>query len=196
MSLEEIGKIFHYHCEAGSIDEMCRDYWIFLYLANGINVKDFYLLKWKNIDGDMLSFIREKTARTKKLVEAIQVVMQPEMRIIISRWGTKSINKETFIFPHLTSFMSPAEVRDKVKLVTRLINNHMKNIAKEIGIEKEVTTYFARHSFATILKNNGAPVAMISQALGHSSIATTQNYLASFETDQLKEATSALTAFK
>jgi site-specific recombinase XerD len=196
LSLEEIGKIFHYPCEADSTSEMCRDYWIFLYLANGINVKDFCLLKWKNIDGDMLSFIREKTVRTKKQIEAIQVVIQPAMKKIIGRWGTKTINKEGFIFPHLTNISDAKAIRDKVQLLTSLVNDHMKGIAAIIGIEKDVTTYFARHSFATIMKNSGAPIAMISQALGHSSMVTTQNYLASFETEQLKAATSALTAFK
>lgn len=196
LSLEEIGKIFHYSCESGSTSEMCRDYWIFLYLANGINVKDFCLLKWKNVDGDMLSFIREKTVRTKKQIEAIQVVVQPAMKQIIGRWGTKAINKDAFIFPHLTNVSDAKVIRDKVQLLTSLINDHMKKIAAVIGIEKDVTTYFARHSFATIMKNSGAPVAMISQALGHSSMVTTQNYLASFEVDHLKAAASALTAFK
>ncbi|WP_235903450.1 tyrosine-type recombinase/integrase [Taibaiella lutea] len=54
-------------------------------------------------------------------------------------------------------------------------------MAKALGIDKPVTTHSARHSFATILKNSGAPVAIISQALGHSSEATTQNYLASLK---------------
>lgn len=72
----------------------------------------------------------------------------------------------------------------------------MKEIAKDLGIEKPITTYYARHSFATILKNSGAPVAMISQALGHSSLTTTQNYLAGFETDQLRDATSVLMKFE
>jgi site-specific recombinase XerD len=63
-------------------------------------------------------------------------------------------------------------------------------------INEPVVTYYARNSFATIIQNSRALVAMISKALGHSSISTTQNYLGSFETDQLKDATSALTAFK
>ena len=66
---------------------------------------------------------------------------------------------------------------DIVHKLTWLINKHMKRIAEDIGIDNPVITYYARHSFATIMQNSGTPVAMISKALGHSSISTTQNYL-------------------
>ncbi|MFT4093251.1 MAG: tyrosine-type recombinase/integrase [Niabella sp.] len=50
------------------------------------------------------------------------------------------------------------------------MNKNMKRIAKELEINKPVTTYFARHSFATILKRSGASTELISEALGHSVI--------------------------
>ena len=72
----------------------------------------------------------------------------------------------------------------------------MKLIAKELGIDNIVTTYAARHSFSTILQRSGAPVSFISEALGHSNVQTTQNYLAGFEDDKKAETVQALTAFK
>jgi site-specific recombinase XerD len=57
----------------------------------------------------------------------------------------------------------------------------MKAIAGKTGINKPVTTYTARHSFATVLKRNGASLEFISESLGHSDIRTTENYLASFD---------------
>jgi site-specific recombinase XerD len=71
----------------------------------------------------------------------------------------------------------------------------MKIIAESIGIES-LTTYTARHSFATILKRSGASTEFISEALGHGNLKTTQNYLDSFEDDQKRETAKALTAFK
>lgn len=147
------------------------------------------------MDGNVILFVREKTKRTKKEVEQIKVVIQPEMMEIMRRWGNDNKGKDAYIFPHLQKGLSPVQLKKQVDLLGSLINNNMKSVAKEVGIKKPVRTYEARHSFATILKNSGAPVAMISQALGHSSMATTQAYLASFETDQLKEATFALTNF-
>ena len=72
----------------------------------------------------------------------------------------------------------------------------MKEVAKAQGISQPVTTYSARHSFATVLKRSGASTEFISDALGHSNLNTTKNYLASFEDETLQKTTDALTAFK
>lgn len=71
----------------------------------------------------------------------------------------------------------------------------MKTIAKELEISADVTTYAARHSFATILQRSGVNTSFISEALGHSNIKTTQNYLAGFEDDSKKEIAKLLTDF-
>ena len=71
----------------------------------------------------------------------------------------------------------------------------MKLIAKELELNKEVTTYFARHSFATVLRNSGASMEFISEALGHSDMKTTKSYLAGFEQETIHKTTDALTAF-
>jgi integrase/recombinase XerD len=71
----------------------------------------------------------------------------------------------------------------------------MKVIAKELEISANVTTYVARHSFATVLQRSGVDTSFISEALGHSSVKTTQNYLAGFEDESKREAVKALTAF-
>ena len=49
-------------------------------------------------------------------------------------------------------------------------------------------TYAARHSFASVLKKSGVNIALISEALGHSDLATTQIYLDSFDNEQVDEA--------
>ncbi|MEO6837644.1 MAG: tyrosine-type recombinase/integrase [Ginsengibacter sp.] len=59
-----------------------------------------------------------------------------------------------------------------------------------------MTTYYARHSFATILKNSEVSTEFICEALGHSSLQTTKNYLAGFEQDAIKKTTDVLTSFK
>ena len=60
-------------------------------------------------------------------------------------------------------------------------NNWMKEIGKDLGFNLTLTTYVARHSFATILVRGGAPIAFASQSLGHTSILTTQKYFAGFD---------------
>ena len=92
--------------------------------------------------------------------------------------------------------MTPKKQRDNIALVIHLINEHMKKIALELEINKPVTTYYARHSFATILKNSGVSTEFISEALGHSSLQTTKNYLAGFEQEAIRKTTDVLISFK
>ena len=68
----------------------------------------------------------------------------------------------------------------------------MKVLASELEIEANMTTYVARHSFATILKNSGVNISLISEMLGHTDLKTTQIYLDSFDNKQMDAAMSNL----
>ena len=68
------------------------------------------------------------------------------------------------------------------------VNNELKELATGLEIESKLTTYVARHSFASVLKKSGVSVALISEALGHTDLKTTQIYLDSFENSQIDDA--------
>jgi integrase/recombinase XerD len=193
LTIEEISMIYNFKAEPNSTKEMAKDYWIFLYLCNGMNVKDFCLLKWKNIEGDMLTYTREKTKRSKKDSKAISVSLKPETIEIIKKWGQPSISKEAYIFPHLKKGMSIEKEYTTTKQLIKTINHYIKQICSELKINENVTTYFARHSFATVLKRSGAKIEMISELLGHSSVDVTESYLDSFEKEQIQKETDVLT---
>lgn len=194
LTVEEIANIYNYDAKPKSNEEMARDYWLFLYLCNGMNVKDFCLLKWKNIESDMLSYKRAKTERSQKESKRISVALKSESLDIIKKWGQPSIDENAFIFPHLNNKMNAVQKRATYQQLTKIINKYMKQIASEVGISKNVTTYFARHSFATVLKRSGAAIEMISELLGHSSVEVTESYLDSFENEQIQKETDVLTA--
>jgi integrase/recombinase XerD len=59
-----------------------------------------------------------------------------------------------------------------------------------------VTTYVARHSISTIMKRSGVSTEFIQEALGHTNIKTTENYLDSFEKEVKEELAGNLVAFK
>jgi integrase len=194
LTVEEIGLIYNYEAEPNSTKDKAKDYWIFLYLCNGMNVKDFCLLKWENIDGLMLHYKRAKTQRSKKDSKEISVALKPQTMEIIKKWGQPSISKDAYIFPHIEKGTTAVQQRAVYQQLTKIINKYMKQIANEIGLNKDVTTYFARHSFATVLKRSGAKIEMISELLGHSSVDVTESYLDSFEKEQIQEQTDVLTA--
>jgi site-specific recombinase XerD len=71
----------------------------------------------------------------------------------------------------------------------------MKYIGEQTGTGK-ISTYTARHSYATVLKRAGSNIAFISESLGHSDLKTTQDYLASFEQSERAKNAAFLTSFK
>ncbi len=196
LSLKDISMIYHYQPPPGSTTEKLKDFWVFLYLCNGINVKDFCLLKHKDINDDIIEFQRAKTARTKRKVEPIRVTLLDDMKRIIEKWGNSPEDKNDYVFPVLSKESTPKGERDHIKLITKLINKHMKSVADALNINSNVTTYVARHSYATVLKRSGASTEFIGEALGHSNVRTTQAYLSSFEDKHKKEMAKALTNFE
>jgi integrase len=190
----DIEKIFNYKAVEGSIRAKSNDYWVFIYLTNGLNVKDLCLLRNKNIVNGKVEFVRAKTKNQKK-EQKIQAVLMSQSLAVIEKWGNQNKEENAFVFPELEGNETPERQKQLIQQLTHVINDNMKIIAKELGINKSVTTYAARHSFATVLKRSGVSVAIISEMLGHGSLKTTQNYLDSFESDMLEKTANALTNF-
>jgi len=196
LSLGDINKIVNYKPFTDS-EAKARDLWLFSYLCNGANIKDICLLQYKDIDNDCIQFVRAKTKNTRKTdIKPIKVMLLPETKAIIRKWGVLSLDKEAYIFGLLDKDDSAERQTDKIHQVVKNINKYMKRIGTYLEIPHKITTYVARHSFATVLKRSGAPTEFISEALGHASLSTTANYLDSFEDDTKKKFQNALLNFK
>jgi len=193
----EIAKLFNYQTDYKSPKDRARDFWIFMYLCNGMNVKDMCLLKYKNIDSDgkYMQYIREKTKNSTANTTIIRISLKPQTLNIIEKWGQPKISPETYIFPFVNMYDNAFEIKRKVENVVKLINKQLKKIVVEIGLSKDIRTYHSRHSFATALKRAGANPEVIKETMGHSDLKTTNNYLASIEDDSLKNITDSLIDF-
>lgn len=186
LTIEQVKLIVDYE-PANKAEERARDLWIFSYLCNGINVKDIARLQYRDLSSKHISFVRAKTKRsTKTSQKQVTIVRMPEIDAIIEKWGTKPAEPTTYIFNMISPDDSPEQELANIKQATKTINLHMKRIGESLGFDLKLTTYTARHSFATVLKRSGAPVEFISESLGHKDLKTTENYLDSFE-DDLKE---------
>jgi integrase/recombinase XerD len=195
LKIQEIKSIFDYEPKHDG-EAKWRDLWLFSYLASGINIKDISRLKYKSIDNEKITFIRAKTERTTQHdLKPIVVMLTPEIKEIIERWGNKPVREDEYVFPILTEGLSPIQELGKVRQATKTLNKYIKKIASELGIEKEVTSYTARHSYSTVLKRAGVSTAFISESLGHKDEKTTQNYLDSFEDEVKIQYASLLTSF-
>ncbi|GAB3935356.1 site-specific integrase [Larkinella terrae] len=196
LTLAEVEKIFHYPAIPGSQEDKARDLWLFTYLCNGVNMKDICQLRWRNIDGDNIKFIRAKTARsTKSRQRPVVALLTETAHDVIKKWGNPDHRPDARVFPFLPDNITPQRELELTHYQIKFVNRWMKRIAQKLGIDKDVTTYFARHSFATVLKRSGAPIEFISESLGHTDLRTTENYLDSFEDDVKREYTKALLNF-
>lgn len=191
LTLEDIGKIARYETQFAA-KRKYRDYWMFLYLCNGINVVDFCQLKYSDILDGEIHFVRQKTRRTAKQQQEIRVVLSEDAKRIIQKHG--NLSTDGYIFPILNGNESPEQMKLKTQYTTRAINKHMAEISAELGIP-HTSTYTARHSFATVLKRAGVSIAYISESLGHSNLQTTEHYLASFEREEREKNALLLTQF-
>jgi integrase len=100
---------------------------------------------------------------------------------------------DQMVFPNfrISNGNIPKKNRIEKPVFGQLLSRPELNI--ELGANYELTTYVARHSFATRLKRKGASTDEISEYLGHASVETTKNYLDSFEDDLLKQRSLLLT---
>ena len=192
LTLQQVGKVIRYS-DGNETTERYRDLWFFSYLCNGINMADLVKLKYSNIQDGEICFVRQKTERTTKSVKEIRAIVNPEMEAIIKRWGNEP-KPDNYIFPYLTGKETELQRKLITNDLTKRINKRLSIIGENLGIGK-VTTYVARHSYATVLKRSGANIAYISESLGHNDLKTTENYLASFEKEERQKNASLLTNF-
>jgi integrase/recombinase XerD len=197
LNIDQIRQIAQYKTEPGSSLEKAKDFWMFSYLCNGMNMADIARLRWSNLSPETISFQREKTKRTKRDNPiTIVVVRNAKINALILKWGraeAKPYNGYLFDILDVSDQGEPARL--KVELFTHFVNEWMKDLGNELGFDLSLTTYVARHSFATILVRSGAPLALAKQTLGHASIATTEKYFAGFDLAAQAEYTKALVNF-
>jgi integrase/recombinase XerD len=196
LGIDDVKKIFYYEPVCDD-QKRAKDFWLFCYLANGMNVKDMIYLKYKNIDGEFIVFERAKTERsTRRDSRLINVFIGDELKEIIARQGNNSKAPDNYLFPIIKPDLSILEQFDLLNHTRSYINEGMAAIRDALGIDKKITTIVSRHTFATVMKRSGASTEFIQESLGHTDPKTTENYLGSFENSVKKEFASALTAFK
>ena len=159
---------------------------IFSYFAWGINFTDIAFLEWSNLKNNILSYIRAKTGRS------YSIPLIPEAIAIIEHYN--QYRSDDYIFPilHKNRHKTPKTIRNRIKKVSRNINDNLKELATLAGIDTEITFYVARHTFATVLKKKGLPTSIIQEMMGHDSERTTQIYLDGFDNQVLYDASKLL----
>ena len=170
-----------------SYRRFARDIFLFSYFMAGINFRDIACLKYSDIQNGRLMYARHKTRK------AMNCRICEEAKIIMTRYS-KLCNTDDYIFPILNKQVHKTERQrnDRIRKVLKIVNRELKKLGQELNLNIPLTTYVARHSYASVLKHAGVDISLISQSLGHSDITTTQIYLDSFGNSRIDEAMTNL----
>lgn len=165
--------------EEGSTLWNTKNYLLSMFNCRGMNLIDLAKLRIRDIVGDRMFYGRSKTG------DPFSVKITSEFSEILDFYKMDKGANE-FIFP--IGYDGSVENFTKYRSDRRLINKSLKIIAKDAGIEERITTYYIRHSWATIAKNLGISTEIISEGLGHHSLRTTEIYLKDFDNQVLDDA--------
>lgn len=146
--------------------ELARDLYLFSFYSQGMSFVDIVYLKKENVRSGMIVYNRHKSK------QLIRIVITPSMDQLMRKYE----NNSEYIFPIIDDH-SPKSVYSQYRLALGRINRQMHKIETMLGIQVTITTYCARHTWATLAHDFGAPISVISSGLGHSSEKMTQVYL-------------------
>lgn len=162
------------------------NYAMFSFYTRGMNFTDMVHLKWEDIQDGRIYYVRSKT----KGQFSIQVT--EKIQQILDYYKAQD-RKTGYVFPILLSeSMTHQQIANRKHKVISRYNRKLKIIAKLAEVDKEISSYTFRHSFATILKKTGTSTDIISELMGHSDVKVTMTYLKEFENDILDDAARTL----
>ena len=193
LTKQQVLNIYNYEALPHSSEWFAQNYWLLSYLCQGMNFTDIAFLKNENIYDGRINYIRRKTKRTAKSVKLLSIKITPPVAEIIHNLrNPTSIKPGDFVFPILDGSMDAIRQKAAINQFVKITNKWLKKIADKLEINFKLTSYVARHSYATVLKRSGVATNIISESLGHYSEKTTQVYLDGFEKQVIDEANQHL----
>lgn len=159
---------------------MIRDLFIFSYCTRGMAFIDMAFLRKRDIAHGNISYCRHKTG------QRLIIRMEPCIARIVERYAPLAA-ATPYVFP-LISAEEPEAAFRQYNTALGYYNRKLKELARIAGIDSPLSSYMARHTWATTARNHAVPLAVISAAMGHTSERTTQIYLASLENSVIDRA--------
>ncbi|SFF61969.1 Site-specific recombinase XerD [Salegentibacter agarivorans] len=161
-------------------------YFVFSFYTRGMNFADQINLKWSQINGDKIFYTRSKSKGN------FNITILPPVRDILNYFKARSIGTK-YVFPLLLQDnMTPLQIENRKHKTLSKYNKDLKEIATICNIDKTLTSYVARHSFANSLKQMGVATDIISESLGHQNLTITQAYLKELDSSVLDAASELL----
>lgn len=167
--------------ELGGLSELifARDIFLLSFFLRGIPFVDLAHLRKSDIRMGVLRYRRSKTNRL------LTVALEPCAQALFRKYA--ALTKDSPYLLPIISRPGSNEYR-QYQSALRLYNKRLARLSEILRLKTPLTSYVARHSWATAAYRQGIPVAVISESLGHASEKVTYTYLASFENRTLRNA--------
>ena len=156
--------------------DFARDMFLFSFYTRGMSFIDMAYLKKSDLKNGILTYRRRKTG------QELTIKWEKCMNEIIAKYPE---NETDFLLPIITR---QGNERKQYDNALHLVNYHLKDLSEMLQLQRPLTMYVARHSWASAAKAKNVPLSVISEGMGHDSETTTQIYLASLETSVVDKA--------
>lgn len=181
VSLKTIRQIRELDLSLSPAIDFARNIFMFSFYTRGMSFIDMAFLKKKDLQNGILSYRRHKTD------QQLFIKWEKPMQEIIDKYDTSKT-------PYLLPIIRNVDIDEwrQYKNASHLVNDKLKKLGEQLGLPIPLTSYVARHAWASIAKSKNIPVSTISEAMGHDSENTTRIYLASLDTSIVDKANSLI----
>lgn len=181
LSLRFINRIRNLELTSRPGLDFARNIFLLSFCMRGMSFVDICFLKKKDLASGILSYRRQKTG------QLLQVKWERPMQRLLDKLGKSNTE---YLLPIITD--TSGHKSRQYETALHRVNRNLKEVGRLVGLETALTTYVARHSWASLAKSQNIPVSIISEGLGHDSVSTTKIYLASLDTSVVDRANSKI----
>ena len=159
-----------------------------MFLLRGLPFVDLAYLRKSDLRGNVITYRRRKTGRS------LSVTLTPEAMLLLKKHKDRNPHSP-YLFPILRSREGSREAYREYQLALRSFNYRLALLGKRLGLADRLSSYTARHTWATTAYHCEIHPGIISEAMGHSSITVTETYLKPFRNKKIDEANRRVVDF-
>lgn len=164
---EDMSRIYRMDLSGLPQAAFARDIFMFSFFTRGMSFVDMVYLRNSDIHDGVLTYARHKTG------QMLSMRIEPQLQHIIDRYSNAS--------PYILPVLAKDDSYDNYRQQQRELNKFIRKIGVLLNIPEPLTFYVARHSWATLARDCGTPLTVISAGMGHTSERTTRIYLAQLD---------------
>lgn len=168
--------------------QRARHFFILMFLMRGMPFVDLAYLRKSDLHGNVITYRRRKTGRP------LSVTLTNEAMRIVRMYMNQDVHSP-YLFSFLRSPEGTMEAYREYQLALRSFNRQLLILGEFLGIPNRLSSYTARHTWATTAYYCEVHPGIISQSMGHSSITVTETYLKPFQNKKIDEANKLIVDF-